>query len=666
MKLVLFVALLLTCRSCRSDNDKIPLYLAGLFPIETRSWNGGEGGLPAAELGLLHVNAREDLLPGYELKMIWKDSKCNSGDAVDAMYKMLYEEPQKIMIYGPGCSAACQGTAASSHHWSVVQVNTDLVTKMEGANITVLTTETFLDNAVLQMERIKKKGARIIIGNFYRQGGIKVFCEGALSVDTFKRHPDPTKRGIANLTTDEYFEIYDKYVNYTGESRTGYSSSTRAYDGIWAIALALNNTHNTLEKMDNNKRLENFTYGDDDMAQLILQNFNDLTFDGTSGRIQFNKYGDVFADYKVQQYQDTVKVRVGIYKLDNGIIEIDPESPIIWKGGSPPVDATRTYYIIAKVAPYLYYMMSVFAILGISCGLGFLVFMNRYRHKRIIKMSSPNINNIILCGCILTYISILPANVKGFNVNPLHCCKASIYLLLLGFSLAYGALFSKTWRVHVIFTNKKVQRKAIKDSQLLIGVVVIVTIDIITVGLWEVLDPLMIVIRDANEIPLEIGDKVFISQVAYCESPKMTYWVAIIYSMKAIVLLFGGFLAWETRKVSIAVLNDSRYIGMCIYNVVILSCLGAPLTYILRYDPVLSYGISSAFILLGTTVTQCLVCLPKIMAYGAGETVTRGSNSIRPTQSTEPDWCCESQPTAGPSGKSKQKMCTDKETQTEW
>jgi len=34
--------------------------------------------------------------------------------------------------------------------------------------------------------------------------------------------------------------------------------------------------------------------------------------------------------------------------------------------------------------------------------------------------------------------------------------------MALGFSMAFGAMFSKTWRVHKIFTNKKIQRM-VKD-----------------------------------------------------------------------------------------------------------------------------------------------------------------------------------------------------------
>ena len=39
--------------------------------------------------------------------------------------------------------------------------------------------------------------------------------------------------------------------------------------------------------------------------------------------------------------------------------------------------------------------------------------------------------------------------------------QSRAWTLSLGFSLAYGAMFSKTWRVHLIFTNKKLKRKVI-------------------------------------------------------------------------------------------------------------------------------------------------------------------------------------------------------------
>lgn len=46
-----------------------------------------------------------------------------------------------------------------------------------------------------------------------------------------------------------------------------------------------------------------------------------------------------------------------------------------------------------------------------------------------------------------------------------------------------------------------------------------------------------------------------------CEVNNITVWLGLLYSYKGILLLFGLFLAWETRNVKIPALNDSHYIG---------------------------------------------------------------------------------------------------------
>lgn len=43
----------------------------------------------------------------------------------------------------------------------------------------------------------------------------------------------------------------------------------------------------------------------------------------------------------------------------------------------------------------------------------------------------------------------------------------------------------------------------------------------------------------------------------------------VIFGYKGILLLFGIFLAYETRSVKLKQVNDSRFVGMSIYNVVV-------------------------------------------------------------------------------------------------
>jgi len=81
---------------------------------------------------------------------------------------------------------------------------------------------------------------------------------------------------------------------------------------------------------------------------------------------------------------------------------------------------------------------------------------------RYIKMSSPNLNNLIIIGCILTYISViilgLDSKLTSVEAFP-YICAARAWALMAGFTLAFGSMFSKTWRVHSIFTNVKLNKK---------------------------------------------------------------------------------------------------------------------------------------------------------------------------------------------------------------
>lgn len=60
---------------------------------------------------------------------------------------------------------------------------------------------------------------------------------------------------------------------------------------------------------------------------------------------------------------------------------------------------------------------------------------------------------------------------------------------MAGFSLAFGSMFSKTWRVHSIFTDVKLNKKVIKDYQLFMVVGVLLCIDVVIMTTWQIADP---------------------------------------------------------------------------------------------------------------------------------------------------------------------------------
>lgn len=107
-------------------------------------------------------------------------------------------------------------------------------------------------------------------------------------------------------------------------------------------------------------------------------------------------------------------------------------------------------------------------------------------------MSSPHLNNLIIIGCMLTYLSViflgLDSGLSSVSAFP-YICTIRAWLLMAGFSLAFGAMFSKTWRVHSIFTDVKLNKKVIKDYQLFMVVGILLALDLAIMTTWQFADP---------------------------------------------------------------------------------------------------------------------------------------------------------------------------------
>ena len=91
----------------------------------------------------------------------------------------------------------------------------------------------------------------------------------------------------------------------------------------------------------------------------------------------------------------------------------------------------------------------------------------------------------------------------------------------------------------------------------------------------------------------------------------LTKYVVILY-LTGLLLLFGAYLAWETRKVHISALNDSKLIGLSVYNVIIPCILVIPILGIVFDQPTIQFALISFLTIFCTTFTLCFVFVPKV------------------------------------------------------
>lgn len=53
--------------------------------------------------------------------------------------------------------------------------------------------------------------------------------------------------------------------------------------------------------------------------------------------------------------------------------------------------------------------------------------------------------------------------------------------------------------------------------------------------------------------------------VIKCVSESQVYFYGVLLVLDGLLLIFGAFLAWETRHVTVPALNDSKYIGKKVF-----------------------------------------------------------------------------------------------------
>ncbi|XP_074647707.1 uncharacterized protein LOC141903485 [Tubulanus polymorphus] len=279
-------------------------------------------------------------------------------------------------------------------------------------------------------------------------------------------------------------------------------------------------------------------------------------------------------------------------------------------------------------------VVSVFSVLGLVFCLLFLVFNCRYRHLRLIKMSSPNINLLLLLGGALAYLSCSVYGLNSLNTSVDSAQSSSVicqiwcWMVNIGFSLLYGSMFAKSWRVYRIFRNTTVKRIVIKDG-ILIGIVfTLVVVDVIVLGAWQGFDPLEFVHEEilkthfeydfimSFQISLNASEPMQdIISMSSCRSQYSSAWLSGIIVYKGALLFYGTYLSWSIRHVTLPAMSESSSIIISSHVTMIAGCACVAVTSKMQQWPDALYVFVAAVVWISTTVTLFLVFTPKILAW---------------------------------------------------
>uniref|UniRef100_A0A803JZ79 Gamma-aminobutyric acid (GABA) B receptor, 2 n=1 Tax=Xenopus tropicalis TaxID=8364 RepID=A0A803JZ79_XENTR len=652
------------------------LSIMGLMPLNETVAKGniGRGVLPAVQLAIDQIR-NISLLHPYFLDLKLYDTACDNAQGLKAFYDAIKYGPNHLMVFGGVCPSVTSIIAESLKGWNLVQLSFAATTPVlaDKKKYPYFFRTVPSDNAVnpaivkfLKHFKWKRVGTltqdiqrfsegndvRIIIGQFDEHMAAKVFCcafdedmygskyqwiipgwyqalwwqqantstcstknlltamEGYIGVDF---EPLSTKqiKTISGRTPQQYEKEYN-------EKRAGVEPSKfhgYAYDGIWVIAKTLHRALEYLYSSKQRQRIQDFNYTDHKLGKIFLDAMNETNFFGVTGQVVFRN-GERMGTIKFTQFQDGKEVKVGEYNAVADSLELINDT-IRFQGVEPPKDQTFIREERRQIYLPLYSILSTLTIIGMIMASTFLFFNIKNRNQKLIKMSSPYMNNLIILGGMLSYASIFLFGLDGsfVSANTFETlCTVRTWILTVGYTTAFGAMFAKTWRVHAIFKNVKMKKKIIKDQKLLVIVGGMLLIDLCILICWQIVDPLKRTVEEYNLEPDPAGRDIAIRPfLEHCENTHMTIWLGIVYAYKGLLMLFGCFLAWETRNVSIPALNDSKYIGMSVYNVGIMCIIGAAVSFLTRDQPNVQFCIVALVIIFCSTITLCLVFVPKLI-----------------------------------------------------
>ncbi|KAL3886210.1 hypothetical protein ACJMK2_026219 [Sinanodonta woodiana] len=235
-------------------------------------------------------------------------------------------------------------------------------------------------------------------------------------------------------------------------------------------------------------------------------------------------------------------------------------------------------------------------------------------------MSSPNMNIIVCVGGLVSssgsFLYGLDFIFAGeVEINSI-VCQAKNWLLISSFTVMFGPIFAKTWRVHRIFKRATKGSMIITDQRLLMLLGLALIVDAIILTAWQVFDPLLYRSIEVNVTiqskPNEIETTITSFIIYECRSTYGGIWLCVVLLWKLLLLTVGLYLAWQTREIAIPQMNDSATTTANIFLTVSLFCVTGMVLSYLQELPDARVIVSIVCISAYTVVIQMSHFCPKV------------------------------------------------------
>ncbi|CAM9868125.1 unnamed protein product, partial [Ectocarpus sp. 12 AP-2014] len=243
--------------------------------------------------------------------------------------------------------------------------------------------------------------------------------------------------------------------------------------------------------------------------------------------------------------------------------------------------------------------MMGFSAFGAIYAIFFLVWIVKHRETSVVKMGQPFVCQLFLLGCIALNLTA-----------PLYLGEPSTLVCRLRPCVLHTALTfasrcdPSTYRVHRLFNNQTLARMSISDRSLVVWVLRLVSVDVMFLTLWLILDgpraSMVYFTQGYAELEKTICD------------PGAAYFGTILWIYKGGLNLFGVVMAAKTWHCADGV-GESQSICLSVYNTTLLGLVNVVMYLLVNDNPVARSCMRSFSAVWGTAFTISAVFGPKAL-----------------------------------------------------
>ncbi|KAJ3036523.1 hypothetical protein HDV00_002671 [Rhizophlyctis rosea] len=259
---------------------------------------------------------------------------------------------------------------------------------------------------------------------------------------------------------------------------------------------------------------------------------------------------------------------------------------------------------------------------------GYMAVLTYYRKAAAVKRASYMFSMLIVLGGVLSHGFIYSV----FGTPSHYSCIVRTWFLVIGFSLCFGGLTLKTYRIHVIFNiAAKKAKKGYKltDIDLLKLFAVLMVIEVGLLVVWTFWDN-----PGVETATLTVPNTPYTYTLTQCSGPNVAADAMLLF-FNGLLILYSVYLSWLTRRVQTD-FNEGKFVMMIVYAICFACIVVLPVSSFLDdFKP--RAILQSVVIMLVSSWGMSVFIIPKIIQAYHGAQKTLSNTNLGHTTSTGSD-----------------------------